>query len=196
MAIDLKRCVGCNSCALACKSENGTPPGVFWLQVLEDEVGRFPNVTREFFPTRCMHCASPPCVPVCPTGATYKRAKDGLVLQNYEACIGCGACVIACPYQARTISDGPQYYYPEGPTPHEANHPRKPPAGVAQKCTFCVHRLDQGLEPACVQTCPARAITIGDLDDPNSELSRLIRDRHGVQPRADLGTDPSLYYLY
>lgn len=196
MVIDLKRCIGCYGCAVACKAENGTSPGVFWMRVFEEEVGRYPNAGRRFVPLRCNHCASPPCVPVCPTGASYKRDSDGLVLVDYEACIGCGSCIVACPYQARSASNGQQYYYAEGPTPYEQHHPRKPPVGVAQKCTFCVHRLDQGLEPACVQTCPTRALTFGDLDDPSSPVVQLIRERRAVQPRADLGADPSLYYLY
>ncbi len=195
MAIDLKRCIGCNSCVIACKAENGTQPEVFWMKVLEYEVGHYPNARREFIPTRCNHCASPPCVPVCPSGATYRREKDGIVMTDYDACLGCGACVTACPYQARYLPEEERYYYSEGPTPYEEQNPRRPPVGVAQKCNFCVHRIDQGLPPACVQTCPTSAITVGDLDDPTSEISQLIRKRHAVRPRADLGTDPSLYYL-
>jgi Fe-S-cluster-containing dehydrogenase component len=195
MAIDLKRCIGCNTCVLACKAENGTPPGVFWMRVAEVEDGHFPTARRTFIPLRCNHCASPPCVPVCPTGATYSRQHDGLVMLDYEKCIGCGACVVACPYQARSLTHADEPYFEQGLTPFEAHHPRRAPARVAQKCTFCVHRLDQGLETACAQSCPTCAILVGDLDDPGGELARALRARQWVRPRADLGTDPSLYYL-
>lgn len=195
MAIDLKRCVGCQSCTLACKAENGTPPGIFWMRVLSKEEGTYPQARTVFLPIRCNHCDDPPCVPVCPTGASYKRKKDNLVLINQDKCIGCRACIVACPYQVRFLSEDSKGYYGEKLTPYEEEHYRQWQPRTVQKCTFCVHRIDQGLEPACVQTCPTQALTCGDLNDPESEISRLLRARVNFPPRAELGTQPSLFYL-
>lgn len=195
MAIDLKRCVACQSCTIACKVENGTPPGVFWMRVLEKEEGAYPSARKVFLPLRCNHCSEPPCVPVCPTGASYKRKKDNLVLIDQNKCIGCRACIVACPYQVRFIPEDSKGYYAEGLTPFEAQSHQKWQPRTVQKCTFCVHRLEEGLDPACVQTCPTRALVYGDLNDPESEISRLIRQRNHFQPRAECGTDPSVYYL-
>ena len=195
MAIDLKRCVGCQSCTLACKVENGTPPGIFWMRVLEKEEGTYPVARKVFLPVRCNHCSEPPCVPVCPTGASYKRKKDNLVLINQDKCIGCRACVVACPYQVRFISEDAKGYYGDELTPYEAESYKKWQPRTVQKCTFCVDRLETGREPACVQTCPTRALVFGNLNDTESEIARLVRGRAHFQPRAELGTDPSLYYL-
>ncbi len=195
MAIDLKRCIGCQSCTLACKGENGTPPGVFWMRVLEKEEGKYPLARKIFLPIRCNHCTDPPCVPVCPTGASYKREEDNLVLINQDKCIGCRACLVACPYQVRFTTEDSKGYYGEKLTPYENEAYKKWQPRTAQKCTFCVHRIDKGLEPACVQTCPTRALVFGDLNDQESEISRSLRERPHFQPRAELGTDPSLYYL-
>ena len=195
MAIDLKRCVGCQSCTLACKLENGTPPGTFWMRVLEKEEGVYPLARKVFLPVRCNHCNNPPCVTVCPTGASYTREQDNLVLINQDKCIGCRACVVACPYQVRFLAGDSKGYYGEELTPYERTAYQNWQPRTAQKCTFCVHRLDQGLGPACVQTCPTRALIFGDLNDPESEISQVMRERFRWQPRAELGTDPSLYYL-
>jgi len=194
MAVDLRRCIGCNACVLACKAENGTPPGIFWMRVLEKEEGRYPFARRLFFPLRCNHCASPPCETICPTGATYKRA-DGLVLIDYDKCIGCGACMIACPYTVRFRWEDRRGYYGEGLTPYEAAKYQSFRRGTVQKCNFCAHRLDQGLAPACVQTCPTNALVYGDLGAPESAINQALRSRHHFRPREELGTEPGLYYL-
>jgi dimethyl sulfoxide reductase iron-sulfur subunit len=195
MAVDLKRCTGCQSCTMACKAENGTPPEVFWMRVLEKEEGTFPLAFTVFLPLRCNHCIDPPCVPVCPTGASYVREKDNLVLIDQNQCIGCRACVVACPYQVRFVPKNSQGYYGEHATPFERVKYQRWQAGTAQKCTFCVHRIDQGLKPACVGTCPTKALVFGDLNDSQSEISNLILGRSNFQPREELGTDPSLFYL-
>ncbi|WP_324716123.1 4Fe-4S dicluster domain-containing protein [Carboxydochorda subterranea] len=195
MVIDLARCIGCQSCTAFCKVKNGTPPGVFLSKVLVHEVGRYPNTQVVYQPMLCMHCEQAPCVQVCPTGASYKR-PDGIVAVDADRCMGCRYCVAACPYGARSFVESLQPYYPGfEPTPYEkvahANHQ----AGVVEKCNFCMDRIERGEEPACVQTCPAKARTFGDLDDPNSEVSKLIARRHGYQLLAELGTNPSVYYL-
>jgi len=194
VAVDLKRCTGCQACTLACKLENGTPPGIFWTRVLEKEEGTFPFAYKVFMPLRCNHCGDPPCVEVCPTGASYVREQDNLVLINQDACIGCRACVVSCPYQVRFIADSSKGYYDEH-TPYESVSYNKWQAGTAQKCTLCVHRIDKDLRPACVETCPTKALIFGDLNDPQSEISRRIQERPHFQPRAELGTNPGVFYL-
>jgi molybdopterin-containing oxidoreductase family iron-sulfur binding subunit len=194
VAVDLKRCTGCQSCTVSCKLENGTPPGIFWTRVLEKEEGTFPFANKIFMPLRCNHCANPPCVPVCPTGASHVRDKDNLVLIDQDLCIGCRACVVACPYQVRFVPESGKGYYDEL-TPYEDAAYDKWQVQTAQKCTLCVHRIDKGLQPACVDTCPTRALVFGDLNDPQSEISKLIAQRPHFQPHAELGTDPCVYYL-
>ena len=195
MVIDQKRCIGCHACAMACKQENGTSDGVWWSKVRVQETGRFPNTGLTFTPMLCMHCQNAPCVEVCPTGASFKRA-DGIVLVNYDACIGCRYCEAACPYGARTFMEQLKPYYPgRGLTPYEQVMQKKHQQGVVEKCNFCLERFNVGKEPACVATCPAYARHFGDLDDPNSEVSKLIARRHGYQLMPELGTNPSVYYL-
>jgi len=207
MVIDLNRCVGCQTCTIACKHANDTTPGVQWRRVLDVEQGTFPDVERLFLVTGCQHCAEPPCVPVCPTGATRQR-EDGLVTIDYDVCIGCAYCAVSCPYQARTIVHEPRGYYGQKRTLQEeaTAHPER--VGVAQKCTFCIDRLDSGLArglvpgvdpeatPACSAACISKAIRFGDFNDPNSEVSRLVRDQPSVQLNAEVGTDPQIRYLY
>lgn len=195
VAVDLRRCTGCQACTVACKLENGTPPGVFWTRVLEKEEGVYPFAYRVFMPLRCNHCGDPPCVPVCPTGASYQRDTDNLVLVDQDKCIGCRSCVIACPYQVRFVPDSDQGYFGDRKTPYEEESYRHWQAGTAQKCTLCVHRIDAGRAPACVETCPPRALVFGNLNDPESEISVLIRQRSHFRPRPELGTDPCVYYL-
>jgi phenylacetyl-CoA:acceptor oxidoreductase subunit 1 len=207
MVIDLNRCVGCQTCTIACKHANDTPPGVQWRRVIDVEQGTFPDVQRQFMVVGCQHCAEPPCVPVCPTGATKQRA-DGLVTQDYDICIGCAYCAVACPYQARTIVHDMEGYYGDGLTRQEAAVGHADRLGVAQKCTFCKERVDDGLAagltpgvdpaatPACSAACIASAIKFGDFNDADSEVSRLVRDNPVFQMHEELGTDPQIKYLY
>jgi molybdopterin-containing oxidoreductase family iron-sulfur binding subunit len=144
----------------------------------------------------CNHCKEPSCVEVCPTGATYKRESDDLVLIDADKCVGCRACMTACPYHARYYLDKIRSYYPDqGLTPYEDAGYDRHNQGTVEKCNFCADRLENGREPACVANCPAEARIFGDLDDPESEPSRLIHRDGGFQLLAELGTDPSIYYL-
>ena len=206
MVVDINRCVGCQTCTIACKHANDTPPGVQWRRVLDVERGAFPDVERLFLVTGCQHCAEPSCVPVCPTGATRQRA-DGLVTMDYETCIGCGYCAIACPYQARTIVHSKDWYY-GAPTAQETQVAHDDRIGVANKCTFCVERVDEAVEtgrtpgvdldytPACAASCIAGALNFGDFADPESNVSRLARDNAHFQMHEELGNDPQIKYLY
>lgn len=206
MVIDLRKCVGCSSCTVACKAENKLPPGVVYRPVMVNEVGTFPNVSMQFTPRPCMQCDNPPCVPVCPVGATYKR-PDGIVAIDYDVCIGCRYCITACPYQARTFDWG--LYYTSD-TPQLESYETVPsfeygeewprggsdsPIGNARKCHFCVHRLKAGMLPACVTTCIGRATYFGDLNDPQSLVSELVASPNVMRLKEELGTKPKVYYL-
>jgi len=206
MTVDVNRCVGCQTCTVACKHWNDTQPGVQWRKVLDVESGSFPDVERVFLVVGCQHCAEPPCVPVCPTGATKQRA-DGLVTMDYDTCIGCASCAVACPYQARTIAHKHTWYYGEETVQEDAVR-HKEREGVAQKCTFCADKLDDGLAqgkvpgvdweytPSCAAACIASAITFGDFNDPDSNVSELTANNSYFQMHAELGTDPQIKYLY
>jgi phenylacetyl-CoA:acceptor oxidoreductase subunit 1 len=184
MVADLRRCVGCQACTAACKEANATPPGVQWRRVLDLETGEYPEVKRAFVPVGCMHCDEPPCMHVCPSTATRKRA-DGIVTIDYDLCIGCGYCMVACPYDARAKVDG-----------------------VATKCTFCVDRIDAGLAkglqpgvdpeatPACVNSCIASALHFGDADDPESNISGLLAENQSFRMHEELETGPNIHYLW
>jgi molybdopterin-containing oxidoreductase family iron-sulfur binding subunit len=194
MVIDLARCVGCYACTVACKEENGTPAGVWFAPVYEREVGTFPAVKREFLPTLCMHCDDAPCLKACPTGAISKR-EDGIVLIDQETCCGTRACIAACPYGAITYVPTVETEFDAGPTPFEAATAKIRP-GTSHKCNFGAHRVDEGNpEPACVQACPTNCRVFGDLEDPHSNVSQLIRIRNGKPPREEAGTRPAVYYL-
>ncbi|HVL55839.1 MAG TPA: 4Fe-4S dicluster domain-containing protein [Burkholderiaceae bacterium] len=206
MVVDLRRCVGCQTCTAACKHANATPPGVQWRRVLDLETGEFPDVQRAFVPVACMHCDEPPCRDVCPTTATRKRA-DGVVTIDYDLCIGCAYCTVACPYQARSLARRATFAYGE-PIPAETVRHDDARLGVATKCTFCVERIDAGIAagqrpgvdpdatPACANSCIAGALHFGDVDDPNGNVSQLLARNQHFRMHEELGTGPGVYYLW
>lgn len=201
MVIDLAKCTACQACTTACRSENNLPEGIFWHHVIPLVNGKYPNIKAELIPRPCMHCENAPCVQVCPVKATYKR-EDGLVLIDYDKCIGCKYCLIACPYGARYSSDRKPFLktssngHYANKSPYYNPEVRIPPKGVVEKCTFCLHRIGKGnFTPACVEACPAVARYFGDLDDPNSQVSKLISTGPSFRLREELGTKPQVYYL-
>jgi molybdopterin-containing oxidoreductase family iron-sulfur binding subunit len=206
MAIDLRKCIGCSACTIACVAENKLPPGVVYRPVIEEEVGEYPHVSRKFIPRPCMQCENPPCVPVCPVKATYTR-PDGIVEIDYTACIGCRYCITACPYGARTADFGE--FYTDG-TPKRQAYETQPsheygqtwtrdgkqsPAGNARKCHFCVHRLEAGMLPACVTTCVGYATFFGDMNDPESLIHEMAGKPNVMRLKEELGTKPRVFYL-
>lgn len=190
MALDTVTCIGCNACTLACKVENASPSGIWMAPVIEREFGKYPEVRKTFLPLLCNHCEDAPCMKACPTKA-IKRREDGIVLIDPDVCCGSGACVIACPYGA--IS----YYGRQDPltTPYEKARVSRHQTGVAQKCTFCAPRIDRGLEPACVEACPTGARIFGDLEDPQSPVSRVLAARESVPLGSPVPTGASVRYL-
>lgn len=215
MVIDLDKCAACQACTVSCRAENNVPfagkeqaqqgRAIFWNEVLRV---RGANEEMEYIPRPCMHCDDPPCVSVCPVGATFKT-DEGVVLIEYDDCIGCRYCITACPYGARSFN----WLKPGVPeTLQQQFNPNVSvrPVGVTEKCTFCYQRIrevtakakaegrpirDGEIEPACVQTCPAGARYFGDLDDPNSEVSKLSRSPRATRLMEHLGTEPKVYYL-
>jgi Fe-S-cluster-containing dehydrogenase component len=173
MAIDTRLCVGCMDCVVACKTEHGVPEGFNRDWIASDSQGRFPTVHLEIRSERCNHCDRPPCVSCCPTGASHVEEPGQLVLVTPDSCIGCKACLASCPYDARFIH----------------------PDGYADKCTFCVDRVRGGLAPACVSVCPTRCMHFGDLDDPHSDVARLLASRKHHALQAAAGTMPRIFYL-
>jgi molybdopterin-containing oxidoreductase family iron-sulfur binding subunit len=194
MVVDLKRCVGCNACVIACKSEHNTPAGIFQTTVLEKELGKFPYTNRVFVPVLCNHCDSPVCAEVCPTGATHRRA-DGIVMIDYEKCIGCCACIEHCPYHVRELVGDNRTLYPDGETIYEKPVHQRILSKVATKCDFCYHRVERKKQPACCEVCPTAARVFGDLADPSSAPSRLTREYSSWQMLPDRGTQPCVYYI-
>ena len=171
--IDNRSCIGCHACSTACKSENEVPLGVYRTWVKYTETGTYPDAQRHFQVTRCNHCANPPCVRICPTEAMYQR-DDGIVEFDKDACIGCKACMQACPYDAIYVD---------------------PETSTAAKCHYCAHRVEVGLEPSCVVVCPTHAIIAGDLDDPSSEISRIVRREKVSVRKPEQGTAPKVFYI-
>jgi len=220
MVIDLRKCVGCHSCTVACIAENRTPPGITYRPVLEWETGEYPNVSRAFLPRPCFHCDNPPCVSVCPVGATWKR-EDGIVVIDYNKCIGCRYCVVACPYGARATDFGFDWEpTPAGPmndaplmnmeakslvddlpnieyesTSWYNQWQRGDLVGVTRKCHFCTQRIDNGILPACVTTCIGGATYFGDIKNPKSLVNELLRENRAIRLKEELGTEPSVYYI-
>lgn len=206
MVADLRRCVGCQTCTAACRHANATPPGVQWRRVLDVEQGEYPDVRRSFVPVGCQHCSDPPCMHVCPTKATKQRA-DGVVTIDYDLCIGCAYCAVACPYQARYKTPRPVYAYGTE-MENEAKCRDDSRLGVATKCTFCVDRIDAGLAsgktpgidpeatPACVNACITKTLSFGDLDDPKSNVAELLARTQHFRMHEELGTGPGFYYVW
>lgn len=173
MTMDTRRCVGCQTCVLGCKAENALPEEAFRDWVVSETRGRFPSLRQQIRSERCNHCSNPPCVSACPTGASH-IGQGGTVLVSRNKCSGCKACLAACPYDARYI------------------HPQE---GYADKCTFCIHRVNRGLQPGCVSNCPTGALDFGDLDDPESSVSRLLKSRSYRVLKPETGTEPNMYFL-
>ena len=176
MVIDLRKCYGCHSCSIACKSEFNVPLGVRRSQVETIDKGAYPDVKRSFLPRLCNHCANPSCVSICPTKpkASHRDEEKGLVDIHEELCIGCNMCIPACPYGVRF------------------SHPVK---NIVNKCDFCIHRVEGGVVPSCVNTCPSNARIFGDLNDSNSEVSRLVATNKVQVLKPGLGTEPSVFYI-
>lgn len=201
MVIDQARCIGCHTCSVACRIENNVPDGVWWNRILTDggeemdiPEGSFPNTGIEYIPVNCQHCENPACTKVCPVGATYKDPETGIVRQDYDKCIGCRMCMAACPYTGVRSFNWEEPKYVIGIATGGANVPAHQKHTV-EKCTLCYHRTVNGEDPACIGVCPGRARFWGDLDDPESEVSKLVRERECKQLLTSKGTEPSVYYL-
>ncbi len=215
MVINLDACIGCRTCAVACKTHNAQPPHVWWNRVEtigaethQTGVGEFDNVRMDFLPLSCQHCESPACQKVCPTGATYST-EDGTVLIDFERCIGCRYCFAACPYGVRQFNwKDPKalkadfldtdYGYPadtrEG-SEKRLVYTQNRPVGVTEKCTFCAQYTQQGIDPACVRACPQKARIFGDLDDPESAPSKILESKQAIRLKEEYGTRPKVYYV-
>jgi phenylacetyl-CoA:acceptor oxidoreductase 27-kDa subunit len=202
MVIDLRKCIGCETCQHVCNDVNQSG----WRRVVEIMRADNPKELKVFITMGCMHCVAAPCLEVCPTGATQHRS-DGIVEIDYTLCVGCGACILACPYKARKISFEDRISHQNGPSQDNPGKEKPDRIGVCSKCDFCVSRLDEGLKkglqpgqdleatPMCVRHCIAEALHFGDLDDPESNVSRLIRENKTARLNESLGTDPSVFYI-
>jgi Fe-S-cluster-containing dehydrogenase component len=223
MVVDLDRCQGCRACMEACKVENNTMQGHFWMYVFRFVEGKYPETEMSFLPRPCQHCDNAPCVKVCPVGARFKR-EDGLVLTDPDRCIGCRYCELACPYSVNYFNwqkpEKGQYDIVDWQDPdlQSATGGLVPPyrnpdldglygdeqrmtaggahaKGIVEKCTFCVHRVENGLDPACVATCPTDALVFGDTDDASSPISLYLKEKRTWQLLDEAGTNPSVYYV-
>ncbi|MGK7345565.1 MAG: sulfate reduction electron transfer complex DsrMKJOP subunit DsrO [Candidatus Nitrospinota bacterium M3_3B_026] len=199
MVIDIEKCEpGCDACYRACREENNIPSfaepelDIHWIREIRFKQRGVEGAKERSMPAMCYHCEHPPCAHVCPVAATFVR-KDGIVLVDKHRCIGCRYCMIACPYKARS--------FVSKHVEHEEGDNKDVPRrmhGVVEKCTFCVHRIDKGREPACVEACKKHGgggMVFGDFGDPDSEVSRLVKTSKARQIRADLGTNPRVFYL-
>ncbi|MCW5942076.1 MAG: 4Fe-4S dicluster domain-containing protein [Fimbriimonadaceae bacterium] len=184
MLVDLTRCIGCDACTLACKQENGTPMDVFFARVLNIEAGTFPNVKRVYLPVLCNHCEDAPCLKGCPNKAIFRR-PDGIVLIDQDRCRGTGACVAACPYGNVYLVRSDRWYLNEDEAYERDYVKPRLNQNVARKCTYCAHRVDQSLDPACVVACPTTARIFGDLEDPESPVSKYVAEQ-----RSETGREP------
>jgi Fe-S-cluster-containing dehydrogenase component len=210
MAIDLNKCIGCYACMLACKQEHFLPAGVFWSRVLLGEMGKYPAIRKLIYPVLCNHCEDAACVDACPTGAS-RKSEDGIVIIDADECVGCRYCLVACPYQQRTYLEhrNREYFPGQGLTELEVLGKELYPLqdGTVTKCNFCAERVHEGLKkglrpgidreatPACVIACPAKARYFGDLEDPESGVSLVIKEKKGFQLHPEFGTNPSVYYI-
>lgn len=197
--IDLTRCIGCQTCSIACKMQNNVPQNMLWNRVLTEGAdvvdgssGTYPALSKVYVPVACQHCENPACMKVCPTGSTYKDEK-GRVQIDYEKCIGCRMCMAACPYNARVFNwnepvRDPDFNYGDREVP--VRH-----RGVMEKCTLCKERTDRGEDPFCVRSCMTRARVFGDLDDPTSEIFRRVTKGNATRLLEEKGTAPQLYYV-
>lgn len=186
MVIDVRRCSGCQACSIACKTEFEVPIGAVRSWVEHHEAGKFPNIERRMLPRLCNQCSKPPCIEVCPPsakGATYKRESDGIVVVDESKCNGCAKCVEACPYDARFMN------------PFKGDPAKTKGNGTVDKCDFCLHRISKGVEPSCVNTCPGRARIFGDLNDPTSEVAKLVAEFDTTVLRRGEKTKPSVFYI-
>ncbi|MFN9677905.1 MAG: 4Fe-4S dicluster domain-containing protein [Betaproteobacteria bacterium] len=223
MVVDLQKCVGCGNCIFACKADNNTPGDINWCDKITRTVGTFPKVRYEYLPKLCNHCTDAPCVKVCPvTPKAMYKADNGLTLHSVDRCIGCQMCVGACPYgvisfnakaphqdwqDTRALVPGGTYSPKEmllaagGQASPHANpergntYPVVRPEAKVEKCTLCDHRLAKGLRPACVEACPPQALTVGDLDDPRSEVSQQLKSHKARTLQPEKGTRPNVYYI-
>lgn len=172
MAIEVNKCVGCADCVVACQTENNVPIGYSRDWIVERVRGEYPDLLMHFESQRCNHCIDTPCVRTCPTGASFVD-EGGIVKVTHDECIGCGACIESCPYDAR-------YFHPDG---------------YVDKCTFCDHRVKEGMDPACVSVCPTYCMHFGDLDDPDSDISKMLKTREQFTITPEAGTAPQVFYL-
>ncbi len=201
MAIDVSRCIGCHTCSVVCKMSNNLPNEIWWNRVTTDggasidsARGTYPHdLERTYYPINCQQCSNPACVEVCPTGASAVREADGIVTIDAETCIGCASCITACPYNVRTLLDGDLTYSVEFAV-GDADAPAHV-TGTVTKCTGCANRLDRDEIPACMDLCPARARYWGDLDDPNSDVSKYIAGKEYVKLYEESGTQPNVFYV-
>lgn len=206
MVVDLRKCIGCETCKHVCNDANHVPPGATWRRITGFRIEGNPKSEQVYLTMGCMHCSDPPCLDVCPTGATYQRL-DGIVDIRKERCIGCGACIMACPYKARSINFEDKIIPDKDTKSKNKNQKYADRIGICTKCDFCLSRLEKGLKnrlqpgydpdatPICVRYCIGEALYFGDMDDPESEVSKLIHNNKIVRLNEELKTDPSVFYI-